>query len=95
MKTAKLLLCGGALMLAILAASVGGATASQDDCKPWQHKNADGDCVDNPGVTRHHGHYEPSPAEQCWDECLCYEGEYPRGNSCSPCSFVGTVCMPL
>jgi hypothetical protein len=50
--------------------------------------------VDNPGTTRHHDHYDPQPGEECWLECLCEDGQYPSGNSCSPCEYVDTVCTP-
>jgi hypothetical protein len=64
----------------------------EDECHPWQHKNQNGECVDDPGVEHHHGHYDQGPGEQCWVECLCEDGQYPSGNSCSPCSYVGMVC---
>jgi hypothetical protein len=67
----------------------------QDDCEkahPWQHK-VDGECVDKPGVTHYHGNHSPEPQEECWIECLCRQGELPSGNSCAPCSYVGTVCI--
>ncbi len=64
----------------------------EDRCPPYQHRDDNGHCVDDPGVQHHHGHYDPEPGEQCWVECLCHEGEYPSGNSCSPCSYVGMVC---
>lgn len=63
-----------------------------DQCQPWQHKDENGNCVDNPNVVHHHGDYTPEPGETCWVECMCQEGEYPSGNSCSPCSYVGMVC---
>ena len=68
------------------------AQRDEDTCRPWQYKDRDGNCVDRPGTVHHPGNYAPRPGEQCWIECLCYEGEYPTGNSCSPCSFVGMVC---
>jgi hypothetical protein len=69
----------------------------QDSCEqehPWQH-TVNGKCVDKPGTIHHSGDYEPVAGEECWVECLCYEGQYPTGESCSPCSFVGMVCIPL
>jgi len=45
-------------------------------CAPYQHWDKDkGQCVDNPNVTHHHGHYDPQPGERCWVECLCREGQ--------------------
>jgi hypothetical protein len=67
------------------------AQNDQNKCKPWQHKEDDR-CVDNPGTVHHHGHYEPAHGEKCWVECLCYERQYPSGDSCAPCSYVGMVC---
>jgi len=78
-------------------ASAASETENQDDCEaehPWQHK-VDGSCVDKPDTVHHSGDYEPSPGEQCWVECLCYEEQRPSSESCSPCSYVGTVCTPL
>jgi len=67
----------------------------KEKCKPWQVKDKDTDkCVDKPGATHHHGHYDPGPHEQCWVECLCEEGEYPGDDSCAPCSYQGMVCVP-
>ncbi len=63
-----------------------------EECHPWQHKDENGNCVDNSNVTHHHGHYEPQPGETCWVECLCEEGQSPSDSSCSPCSYVGMVC---
>jgi hypothetical protein len=68
------------------------AQKDQDECRPWQHKGKDDKCVDNPGTVHHHGRYEPEPGETCWVECLCGEGQYPGGDDCSPCSYVGMVC---
>src|SRR5947207_2141087 len=67
------------------------AQRDQDKCQPWQRRDKDGDCVDNPGTVHHGGNYVPGPGQQCWVECLCREGQYPSGSSCSPCSFVGMV----
>lgn len=67
----------------------------EDKCEkahPWQH-TVDGKCVDKPNVTHYHGDHSPGSGEECWIECLCYEGQYPGNNSCSPCSYVGTVCV--
>jgi len=70
------------------------AQNDQDECHPWQYRDHNGNCVDRPHVIHHHPGYEPTGGEQCWMECLCQEGTYPSGNSCSQCSYVGTVCMP-
>jgi len=65
----------------------------KDECKPWQMKDENGNCVDRPNTHHYHGHsHQPEPGETCWVECLCHDGERPSGNDCSPCSFVGTVC---
>ena len=69
------------------------AQNDQEKCKPWQYRDDDGDCVDKPDVIHHHGHYEPHSGEQCWVECLCRDGQYPGGDSCSPCSYEGIVCI--
>ena len=66
----------------------------KDRCPPYQYKDDNGNCVDKPGTEHHHGHHEPESGEECWDECLCREGQYPSGGSCSPCSYEGTVCTP-
>jgi len=66
----------------------------KDECKPWQQKDKNDNCVDKPGAIHHGVDYAPSPGETCWVECLCREGLYPQGNSCSPCSKVGVVCIP-
>ena len=67
----------------------------KDECEkahPWQHK-VNGECVDKPDVHHYHGDHSPESGEECWIECLCHKGQYPSGNSCSPCSYVGTVCI--
>jgi hypothetical protein len=67
--------------------------AEQDDCPAYQHKE-NGRCVDNPGIIHRPIDYKPRPTEQCWIECLCYEGQYPAtSGGCSPCSTVGIVCQ--
>jgi hypothetical protein len=69
--------------------------AQEDECEkahPWQHK-VDGKCVDKPHVTHYHGDHNPGEGEECWIECLCYEGQAPSGNGCGSCSYVGTVCI--
>jgi hypothetical protein len=77
----------------LLAASA--ASPEDHKCDPWQEWDPDRErCADKPGTTHHHGHYEPGSNEQCWDECLCEEGTSPGAQSCSPCSFQGTVCIP-
>ena len=71
------------------------AVAQRDECEkahPWQH-TVNGECVDKPHVTHYHGDHSPGPGEACWIECLCDEGESPSGNSCGPCSYMGTVCI--
>lgn len=61
------------------------------ECYPWQHKDDDGGCQDNPDLHVHHGHYEPPEGEQCWDMALCWceEGQAPSSDSCAPCSDAG------
>jgi hypothetical protein len=75
------------------------AQEKKDGCRPYQHRDENGRCVDDPGVTHHGEGYEPRPGEQCWVVmlCLCREGQYPSGESCSPCSTNGkeVVCKPL
>lgn len=82
-------------VLAVMVLMAVTAVAFADDeikCDPWQHEE-NGQCVDNPGVHHHHGHYDPAAGEQCWVECMCYEGQYPANQSCAPCSYVGMVCQ--
>ena len=69
------------------------AQNDQEECKPWQYRDDDGDCVDKPNVIHHQGDYEPHSGQQCWVECLCRDGQYPSGDNCSPCSYVGIVCI--
>jgi|ERR1700682_5974377 len=85
------------LLLALIAAPAAPrlVTQEQDECErqhPWQHK-VNGACVDKPGVVHYHGNHSPEAGERCWIECLCRRGEYPSGNTCGPCSYVGTVCL--
>jgi hypothetical protein len=67
---------------------------NENDCRPWQVKDQNGNCVDKPGTTHHPGHYDPKPGEQCWVECLCEDGQRPAADNCSPCSYQGMVCVP-
>jgi hypothetical protein len=63
-------------------------------CRPWEEWDANAQrCVDKPHVNHYHGSHDPGGGEECWDECLCREGTYPGPNSCSPCSYEGTVCI--
>ena len=73
------------------------AQEQEDRCKEWQHRDSDGDCVDNRDVHHFEGHHEPAHGEQCWvvTKCLCQQGQFPSSQSCSPCSYVGeeTICV--
>jgi hypothetical protein len=91
-----LVLLGLALLIFLPVGSNGQQTLQQDQdtCKPWQYRDENGDCVDKPHAHHFHGeHHEAEAGEECWVECLCEEGQYPGGDSCAPCSFVGTVCI--
>jgi len=72
--------------------SLAAVEQQKDECPPLQHKNANGECVDDPNVIHYHGSHNPLPGETCYAECLCYEGQYPINDNCSPCSYVGVVC---
>ena len=69
----------------------------KDECeekKPWQHK-VNGECVDKPGTIHHNDrNYQRQPSEECWIECLCYDGQNMSGDGCGSCSFVSIVCVP-
>ena len=88
------------LFIAVLAFKSSGqstqrlmAQDDQEECHPWQYRDRNGICQDKPHVIHHHGDYDPQLGEECWVECLCQEGLAPGGNGCSPCSYVGTVCI--
>jgi hypothetical protein len=74
------------------------AQGTKDDCQPCQHKDRNDRCVDDSDCKHYPEGHEPGSDEQCWvvTKCLCREGEYPRGESCSPCSYAGkeVVCKP-
>lgn len=97
----------GALALVVTAAlCIAGDAGRQqiaqaqqgDECHPWQHRDRDGDCVDDSGMTVHPGGYQGGPRQICWVRatCLCRSGEYPGRGTCSPCSQTGqqVVCIP-
>ena len=93
---ALLVFFGMALLMLGSPASRGQQPQQKDqkECEPWQHRNANGDCVDRPHVHHYHGeHHAPDGGEECWVECLCEVGTYPTADTCAPCSFVGTVCI--
>ena len=69
------------------------AQNDQQQCdKPWQVKDANGNCADGPNVFRPGAGYAPGAGEMCWAECECYEGQSPAADNCAPCSYLGQVC---
>ena len=91
-----LVLLGVALLIFLPVGGNGQQTRQkdQDKCDPWQYRDENGDCVDKPHVHHFHGeHHDAEGGEECWVECLCEEAQSPAGDSCAPCSFVGTVCI--
>src|SRR5213082_754589 len=97
---AILLVVSVSLLIALLPFRSSGQSAQrlmaqddQEECQRWQYRDRNGDCVDRRDTFRPSGDYHPHSGEQCWVECLCHEGQFPGGNGCSPCSYVGLVCI--
>lgn len=63
------------------------------ECHQWEYKDAQGVCRDKPG-TLHCTDNCPQRGYECWDWCLCREGQYPGSSSCAPCQYQYTVCTP-
>jgi len=70
-------------------------TIKENDCTPWEERNADNKCVDQEGVTRHEKGFVPPTHLRCFVECGCATDQEPKAYpKCAPCGYISTVCIP-